>query len=221
LLPLLGGCSSILGLEEATCDEDVDPNCAGGGLEADDDQGDDDDGPPPVFTELPDLCAEYCETVTATCTADDGTSQYASAQACEAVCLRGMSLGSPGDKDSGLDTAYCRYENSLTAGDFGEIKFDCATAGLGGNGACGDICDVYCSLLVNVCGEVLAGEFILTDHETCVAECETVPRTPEPFDFEVDSGNTLECRLWHIQAAFNNAEQHCPHSAGALPCADP
>lgn len=222
VLPLLAGCASILGIEEATCDPEFDPQCdpsAGGRTDdgADDDNGDD---VPEVFTELDPLCEEYCRTVSEVCTAEEGAQQYASEQACVAVCEFGMELGAPGDKDEGVDTAYCRYENALGAGLFGELDFDCATAGLGANDACGDICDVYCRLLNQRCAGVSDFPANFEDHAACVEECQELPRTPDPFDYEVNSGNTLECRLWHVQAAFSNAVTHCPHAAGAPPCTD-
>jgi hypothetical protein len=224
VLPLVMGCAQLLGIEEASCDPEFDSQCDPGSSNADDDAvGDDDadDGPPPVFTEIGPLCAEYCETIAEVCTAGESAAQYASPEACVTVCENGLPVGAPGDNGGGLDTAYCRYENAVNAGAFGELDFDCATAGLGANGACGEICDVYCRLLNEQCAAVLSDDPMAQDHATCVAECEAVPRTPDPFDFEVDEGNTLECRFWHIQAAFGNAAQHCPHAAGASPCADP
>lgn len=207
-------CAGILGIEDAVCDPDVDPACEPGG-------GGQDAGPV-VFTSLDELCDEYCSRVGQACTEEDGAQQYETPEACDAICRRGMELGAPGDSRERNDTAYCRYENALTAGTFGEIDFDCAAAGFGANGACGAPCEVYCDALAGVCGDepVVEDMEIVHDHAACIAACEALPRTEDPFDFEVASGNTLECRLWHIQAAFGLSSTHCPHAVGAAPCAE-
>jgi hypothetical protein len=223
---MMSGCASVLGIEEAVCDPDTDANCAVA-TTGDDDEGedgpDDDqegDGGLPVFTRINDLCKEYCERVDATCTTENDSQQYPSVNACVAVCQQGMDLGLPGDKDERVDTGYCRLENVLNAGAFGEVEVDCAAAGLGANGACGDICEVYCELLGDVCeaATTVQDVDIVFDDDACLAECEELPRTPEPFDFEVTTGNTLECRLWHVQAAFGNRGTHCPHAVGLDQC---
>lgn len=240
------GCASILGIEEATCDPDFDEACEAGtstfedddGLTdddgadddtlndddgADDDTPNDDDGADDdlanvVFTDIDDLCDAYCAEVNEACTAEDRIQQYSSVTACRTVCSAAMALGEPGD--DGVDTAYCRFENSRNVGIFGEVEEDCAGAGLGGNDACGPICEVYCDLLAAACSEASTVEdvTIVHDHEACITECEQLPRTPDPFQFEVTSGNSLECRLWHVQAAFGTATTHCPHAVGLALC---
>jgi hypothetical protein len=79
---------------------------------------------------------------------------------------------------------------------------------------------MYCDTLANVCGDEpkVADVEIVHDRDACITECEALPRTPDPFDYEVNSGNSLECRLWHVQAAFGSSSTHCPHAAGAVPC---
>lgn len=216
---VLPACASVLGIEDAICDPEIDSACvpngsAGGGNE---------DAGPVVFTSLDDLCEEYCDLMGETCTSEVGAQQYETVAACQVICTRGLQLGAPGDRSEGNDTAYCRYESAQSAGTFGEVEFDCAASGLGAEGSCGPVCEVYCDLLANVCSEVEAVDdvAIIHDYDACLSECEALPRTEEPFDFEVSTGNTLECRMWHVQAAFGPASDlHCQHATGSAPCTD-
>jgi len=39
------------------------------------------------------------------------------------------------------------------------------------------------------------------------------------FDISQSSGDSLNCRLWHVSAATVAPSQHCGHASGEPPCA--
>src|SRR5690606_28070474 len=143
-----------LGIEEVTCDPEFDPECdedAADDDATDDDGAADDDGEDREPETLDELCEQYCPIVTERCTQANGGQQFESEAACQVVCARGLVLGEPGDGAERDDTAFCRLENARTAGAFGELESECAAAGLGADGACGPICEVYCNVLATAC----------------------------------------------------------------------
>jgi hypothetical protein len=50
----------------------------------------------------------------------------------------------------------------------------------------------------------------------CEQACQEIPLSDEPFDTSIADGNTLQCRVYHIQLATNQQrpDVHCPHAVG-------
>jgi len=186
-------CSSILGIEDA----ELDPLLEGGGGQGGGEPGN--------------LCEQYCTTITANCT--DDAAQYSSEANCNQVCPN-----LPGFNDPGTigDTVGCRLENAQQAGTIGVDE--CPTAGPGSEGICGDNCDAFCLLLEKACSDVDLFEY--NSQADCKADCQTFPDMG-PFSATLTtSGNSIQCRLYHVSQAFEDAAFHCQHAAGKAICVD-
>jgi hypothetical protein len=248
----VSGCASILGIEEATCAPEIDPNCAPNeGADTDNDDTDDDDGTDddgqdddnvgtddstddgqddddaddsdgtPTPTEPPETleeaCAVYCSQIEENCN-EDALRQYVDEETCVQLCNVYFNFGE--DQDAALNSTQleCRLISSANAGKV-EPEVECLAAGLTGEGCVESTCDVYCEVMSLQCPNQfesdLGGNF-----DACLEVCNAVPDTDEPFNVSIQSGNTKECRFYHIQAAGLSPRVHCPHAAGASPCSD-
>lgn len=241
----LAGCAGLLGIEDATCDADYDPRCdgravgmlnpeagsggrattagsggsggsagsagagsggsaggdlagAGGSLAMDE----------PV--EVP-LCERYCDTIAAACTGDN--EQYASLLACRSVCAL-LEPGEPGDLNT--NSVECRIARAELAQATGEAASYCHTAGPGGGGVCGTDCEGFCTLMATQCTQ-------MGTYAQCLPVCEGVPSLSEEDETEtyrtaIQSGDSLQCRLYHVSAATLDPLTHCSHAAGVALC---
>jgi hypothetical protein len=206
-LALAVGCAQVFGIDEAC--QIGEPGCA-----------------------AQEPCAEYCERVTAKCSAD--WPQYDDARGeCESVCFY-FERSSPGGPAAG-NTLDCRLERARSSG--GEEQSDCNAAGRGSNGACGSNCDAYCSLMRGVCPARYA-DFDTSDadddegmcHRVCEAMADAeVDYTPLPFEvnprLDAEGQPTLYCRFWHLGTAAIELQQdgitntfHCDHAFGDSEC---
>jgi len=167
----------------------------------------------------PSLCEEYCDSVLAACGPDvDGTSYavYDSRFTCLYQCLL-FAPGGPGDEMG--NSVQCRLNSARVALQFpGERRTACPAAGPGGNGVCGSNCEGYCTLMLAECPnafDAVAGG--LSPVEACAQSCAATPDLGG-FDTSRIEGNSLQCRLYHLQAASVSPRNHCGHAAGAYPC---
>ena len=163
-------------------------------------------------------CEAYCERIEHDCTA--GRRQFSSVQACMGLCSV-YPLGTLEDKTG--HTLACRI-NALEAAEGAIEDSDCAEAGPGGNGVCGDLCESFCTTAFKVCPQTFEG----------VMECKTACAdliTCGLYSVDPDvtpNDPSLNCRLYHVSAAAINllsAEggtltdsqlKHCPHAAGEM-----
>ena len=159
------------------------------------------------------LCSDYCSTVMANCT---GTNQqYASSTACFAVCEL-LAPGTAGDLTSS-NTVQCRLRRAALAGTTGEPGGYCFSAGPGGAEECGTDCDGYCALMTQKCPDDMG------PLDQCLSACNIVPdlsRPPDNLRYNItqQSGDSLQCRLFHVSAATMDPTTHCIHAAGGSPC---
>ncbi len=165
--------------------------------------------PPAVSHEV--LCDQYCTQMLDVCAS---LPQFASSAACSAVCNRGMSTGSP--DDDGVDTLQCRLHHAQLVADFGEPEVGCQAAGASGGGSCGDVCEVYCTMVQGVCSQLFPTAF--DSFTACYVDCQATPRDTEPFQAPTAAGDTLQCRMFHTMNAFGSAQTHCPHALGLELC---
>jgi hypothetical protein len=52
----------------------------------------------------------------------------------------------------------------------------------------------------------------------CKTQCDTSIPDLGGYDISVKSGNSVQCRLYHLGAATLDPGLHCPHAAGGHPC---
>lgn len=228
-LPGLAACARLLGIEDAVCAPELDAECpdpapgrasaqpgvnADGATEAIDGGRDVADAGVSGSSPSTASCARYCSIVNGSCTGPD--QQYASDAACLAVC---GALPWGGASDSSGNTVQCRLVRAELASTTGEPSDYCYAAGPGGGGVCGSNCEGYCALMTATCSE-------LGSVRECLEACAAVPdltRGPSmrPAATMLQSGNTLQCRLFHVSAATLDPSGHCPHAAGLEACVDP
>ena len=199
------GCANIAGIEDAT--RQTNQSMGGTGSSQSDAS----------------LCATYCDAVLADCTGD--FSVYASRDTCMGVCnqlrLAGKT-GTPGDQSG--NTVYCRLTQATSAKSTGEPTDYCFAAGPGGGDICGTNCEGYCVLLQQTCPiEFSTAQFNNSLAYCLTNACPSIPTLDAGFNAEQQSGNNINCRLYHVSAANADSQApgtHCPHAAGAAPCAD-
>jgi hypothetical protein len=155
------------------------------------------------------LCEQYCATVQANCT-EDGTTNHA-VYFSEAICLAACSAfadGSPGDELG--NTVHCRLTQAQLAASTGEPDEHCPAAGPGGASFCGEHCEGFCTMMARFCPGF--GSFA-----DCMQECPGIPDIGG-YNIGIQSGDSIQCRFYHVSAATQAPSVHCPHAAGALPC---
>lgn len=153
-------------------------------------------------------CEHYCTKTLATCTGE--LEVYPNEDICLALCAT-MQVGEPDDEN--VDTVYCRLNQALAAESTGEPGAHCPFAGLGGSEVCGDNCDALCSAMLEVCPDEWASR------TACLSDCAMLEDTGG-YDTSQNSGNTVQCRIWHVGAATQALTPHCGHAAGADPCVE-
>jgi hypothetical protein len=192
--PVFGACAGILGIEKAEHNEKLDKVGGSGGSPAA-------DAKPKA------LCDRYCDAVLANCSAEN--SVYTSRDVCMGVC----ETFPPGQEgDDGVNTAECRLQYAIAAGAVGELPLNCAAAGPGGDGKCGTNCEGFCTIGLKAC----ADSMVITV-DSCAGICARLP-DPGGFTDQIQSGNSVQCRLYHASAATFDPRTHCIHVAGVGPC---
>jgi hypothetical protein len=223
------GCAGIIGIEDAECDSSFAAECrgissagGGGGSGASTTAGS--GGGAGVGGggaggtaggggggNEPPLCEQYCDRVETACV--DAIRQYASRDACLAVCA----LLDPGPAGTATgNTVRCRLAQAQLAAGTGEPGMYCFSAGPGGAGICGEDCEGYCALMTAKCAQ-------LGSYAECLTACGDVPDLSQPpdnvrFSANIDDGDSLQCRLYHVSAATLDPNLHCAHAAGGAPC---
>jgi hypothetical protein len=143
-----------------------------------------------------------------------GTSaQYASQVACLAVCEQ-LPAGTAGATSG--NSVQCRIGRAQLAATTGEATNYCFSAGPGGGGVCGTDCEGYCTVMTGKCSQ-------FSSVNQCRTACASVPDLSLPprnlrYDVSQQSGDSLQCRLFHVSAASVDPVGHCAHAAGAAPC---
>ena len=158
-------------------------------------------------------CAAYCAKIQMNCTTDDGGSgnaQYPDVQTCTSYCTTaaGWPAGMTGDQTG--NTIGCRlYHAGAAAAD---PVLHCPHAGPTGGAVCGSLCENYCQLMAKNC----TGANAVYDMATCMTKCATIPTNGKPND---TTGNSVQCRIYHLGAAASDPVTHCPHAqtVGDLP----
>lgn len=219
------GCSAILGVEEATCDPKFDEACRTGAVETQgaattDDEATsareattapaDETSAPAATPTLEEACAEYCDVVIDAC---EEVMQFKTAAGCKTVCENMFHLAE--GSGAGENSVQCHTQAANSALNFSDgLEANCVAAGPMGL-SCGGACNNYCQYIERFCPE----EFEKMNN--CLAECRNVPRADVPYTDGFPGGNTLECRVYHVQLAVLQQPDrlvHCGHAVGKSVC---
>jgi hypothetical protein len=195
LAPTFGACASVLGIEKAQHDPNLDKAGSGGAGGAE--------------GQANALCGRYCDTVMKNCTGDNPV--YRSRTVCEAVC-KTLPPGDPGDTD--VNTVECRLHFADLAGTVGEPTLNCPAAGPGGDAFCGANCDGFCAIALAACPQSPVSGV------GCAKLCQGLP-DPGGYTSNIETGDSVECRLYHASAATIDPTTHCRHVAGIAACQKP
>lgn len=196
--PALAACANVLGIDAARHDVSLDHAGTGGGSGAGGGGND--------IDAAKTLCERYCDTVMANCTGDNPV--YRSRTICDSVCAT-LPPGQPGDTSG--NTVECRLHFAELAATLGEPTLNCPAAGPGGDGLCGENCEGFCTIALNAC----------PNSPVSGIQCDTIcAKLPDPggYTSNMDTGNTIECRLYHASAATFDPDNHCKHVAGVGAC---
>jgi hypothetical protein len=229
LAAALVGCNAVLGIGAAS----LDPEAGVVAVEAgsgDDGGADVDNGEAGPARGL--ACDYYCKTILQNCTGAD--SEFAGTDTnavCHTVCQAfdvGQAIGPTDDNTLGCRIFYA--EKALATPDV-----NCRFAGPLGGGKCGgDPCGVFCQLTLQYCStpplpatvcsaSVTANCTPYASSGDCLADCRGggdggaggYPYIDTGNDLP-SSGDTLNCRMYHLENAYGNATSqafHCPHTA--------
>lgn len=204
LLAASAACNAVLGIEHATF-EDGGMEAATSGSPADGGAGatSDDGG------EL--TCSNYCSTIMQNCT---GVHQaYLSNDVCMTMCGY-MAPGvfyPPSANPDNVDTLGCRLWHATVAPI--DPTVHCRHAGPLGTELCGGPCKPFCRLDWRFCTD----DHGINVYEGQVDGCDSVCEGDAGFDYVegdsgdladpsgtmIEMGNTLNCRLWHLETAIS------------------
>lgn len=158
-------------------------------------------------------CERYCAVMAANCSGVN--LKYITPSVCVSMCSQ-LDPGIEGDV--GGPSIACRATYAAKAATEDPVV-NCERAGPLTAGPCNDDpCRAFCTLDVSYC------PMAYKDADACVATCDTLKSTYDPsLQIAGDQQrNTLNCRLYHLQAAFVNSNAqmvHCMHtSAKNLVC---
>lgn len=148
-------------------------------------------------------CGTYCDLVMESC--KDDHAQYASKDECLEICKR-LPPGDAGDMES--NSVACRQYYAGSPARTSAPNY-CAAAGPFGGGVCGDRCPIFCDLSLTACAPD-AGNAPFAGYPECQTACSDfayreagVDGGGEPPDGP-ESGDTLNCRLYHLRAAIHD-----------------
>jgi hypothetical protein len=191
----LGACNGVLGIGSAT----VEPVDDAGDAAANTVDG----GPEPL------TCEHYCDVITANCTG--ANEEYLTHAICLTMCpVFDFGMGIADTKDNTLG---CRIFNANAAATNPDVA--CRYAGPLGGGHCGSSpCQAFCGLDLPYC--VAPNPAAYSGDSQCETECAAYPYLEvDAGDTTTEMGNTLNCRLWHLETAYTSplyGMTHCPHT---------
>jgi len=196
-----------------------------------------------VIPDDPLTCANYCKVVSQNCTGDNleylpSDSEGGADDPCMTICSTylmqnpGSYLGYPSSEPtpaSGAATLACRLWHAHAAGEM-PPSIHCRHAGPLGSEACGDPCAAFCGLDFSYC--VDNNPIVpLSTQQQCMPAClgagapdaspdggffyaDTEGDLVDNSGNQINSGNTLNCRLWHLETAIqeNMPDPHCWHT---------
>ncbi|HEU0033934.1 MAG TPA: hypothetical protein VFQ53_25070 [Kofleriaceae bacterium] len=142
-------------------------------------------------------CASYCGAIQAACTG--ALAQYESMQTCLGTCEQ-FAVGTQNDTTG--NTLGCRvYHTDFARQD---AMTHCEHAGPSGGTMCGaTIVEDFCSIAPTICPTQWSAN-------QCGNRASNIP-SMGPYSIN-STGNTIECRLYHLTLATTDPTTHCPHT---------
>ena len=210
------GCNAVLGVDEAKYDPSLDPlvAAAGSGGQASGGSASGNAGAAGGESTDDPTCIAYCDLVGLNCTGE--LQEYPARDTCLNMCRR-MDNGPAGALTG--NTIECRAAHAgLAATDPTKVVEHCLAAGPLGNGRCGDVCGAFCALDLAYCVPPRVGVAAYASASECLTECKKLPfeELSQSAYFVVSSKNNLNCRDYHLQAAYRSdsaAITHCSHTS--------
>jgi len=155
--------------------------------------------------DLPVSCENYCTLAMLNCTGQNKV--YVEKQTCLDMCSH-MTTGTAPDMMN--DTVACRQYHAGAAGT--NPTLHCVHAGSTGADTCGaSHCKAWCALNIAQCGTTP-----YATQQACETACGGLTYTQSAGDVATISGNTMNCRIYHLEAAYQNGgaskTTHCPHT---------
>ena len=152
-------------------------------------------------------CALYCDVITKACSGGNDAGSFAQftypdESSCIAYCNGNGDWPAGTTGASTGNTLACRGTHAEAA--LNNPATECANAGPSGNNVCGSWCENFCYLMEKNC----TGSNAIYDAATCMQKCATMPATGTAGDV---SGDTVQCRIYHMGVAFDDPVTHCPH----------
>ena len=152
-------------------------------------------------------CGAYCAKIQMNCTASGdgggGNAQYPDVNTCTSYCMNAAGWPAGTSADTSGNTLGCRlYHAGAAAAD---PVLHCPHAGPTGGKVCGSLCENYCQLMAKNC----TGANAIYDMATCMSNCTMIPDNGQPND---TTGNSVQCRIYHLGVAAADPVTHCPHS---------
>lgn len=204
-------CNGVLGISSATVDPTLFQEAGANDAPAVDAGSD---------TQVTDpfSCKGYCETVAKNCT--DTNQEYTAMTTCLAICSH-FEPGVPGEQSN--DSLACRVYHATQAAT--DPLVHCQQAGPLAAGKCTpNPCSAFCTLGFDLCDPLT-----LFPYDGGVAPCRDACAKWKYFkstdvdagvvgDILFSSGDSLNCRLYHLESAYqvenpSAPTTHCPHLA--------
>lgn len=158
-------------------------------------------------------CESYCTLMDQSCGWQSNFPEYLSHDVCVRMCAdfdTGNHIAADGTDTLGCRIAYA--ERAASAPDP-----NCRYAGLIGGGKCGvKLCNHFCDVDVQYCNFPPVSSPAYTNIADCMIACARYAYDTAGAELlSMESGNTLNCRLWHLNNAYDttaHGQIHCPHT---------
>jgi len=150
-------------------------------------------------------CAAYCNITAGVCTGANAV--VSDPTTCMGFCGTIPVSGTFSLTNVTVDSLECRLYHVSAATGTGLASTHCPHATPSGGNFCGNWCTVYCDLALSVC---TGSNQLFTSMTSCMSTCSGFAITGKPGD---TTGNTVQCRIYHIGAAgaLQLQSLHCPH----------
>ena len=162
------------------------------------------------------VCKQYCSDVMDYCQGD--LKQYVDSAQCLKVCAI-YAEGLVTDPDSNTASCRLKYAGRARYALGTEKDAYCRKAGPGSDGACGNICDGFCTLMMGACTLKYA-PYNFPSMSGCMMACLMLKDVP-PYtvsDGNLPDRNDAQCRLFHVCSSVMDPDEHCEHAMGVTMC---
>jgi hypothetical protein len=156
-------------------------------------------------------CDNYCSTINTACTGTPNAQYgFIDLTDCLTYCNAvGWTAGTQGQTGN---TLACRVDHAVNASvSAAQATIHCPHAGPTGGTVCGGYCESYCELALEAC---TGANQIFASAGECTTACNTLAanNVPPGSDGNLKTGNSLQCRIWHLAVArVSNPQIHCFH----------